>query len=54
MGITGVFIVVKGLSDQMPNYSRHSKLIAKSLSDSGEMRVVNWEDNLAYTLQKVN
>ena len=53
MGITGVFIVVKGLNHQMDDYSRHAKLIAKSLSDNGEMRIVNWENNLEYILQKV-
>lgn len=53
IGITGVFIVVKGLNNHMDDYSRHAKLIARSLTDEGEMRVVNWENNLVYTLQKV-
>ena len=53
IGITGVFLIVKGLNDQMPNYSRYGKLIARNLNDDGEMRIVNWEDNLAYTLKKV-
>lgn len=52
-GITGVFIVVKGLNDQMSNYSRHAKLIARNLTNDGEMRIVNWEDDLVYTLQKI-
>ena len=53
IGIRGVFIVVKGLNHQMDNYSRHAKLIAKNLTDDGEMRIVNWEDDLVYTLKKV-
>ena len=53
IGITGVFIIVKGLNEQMDNYSRYGKLIAKSLTDDGEMRIVNWENNLSFTLQKV-
>lgn len=53
IGITGVFIIVKGLDQQMEDYSRHSKLIARSLTDNGRMRIVNWENNLEFILQKV-
>lgn len=52
-GITGVLIIIHGLNDHISDYSRHDKLIAKNLSDDGEMRIVNWEDNLIYTLQKI-
>lgn len=53
IGIRGVFIVVKGLNHQMDGYSRHAKLIARNLTEDGEMRIVNWEDNLEYILKKV-
>lgn len=52
-GITGVFIVVKGLDQNMENYSRHPKLIAKHLSSDGVMRIVNWENDLTFMLRKV-